>query len=471
LRYIVEEATHMPGNTLTIAETLAQFALARHYDAIPAPIREKARLHLLDSIGVAAASSGFEFARRAYAGLSRFGSGEHPVIGMPGRLPLRDAVCMNSMLMHGIEYDDTSILGRIHPSAACASAALGAGAAAHASGKATLAAYIAGVECAIRIAAAAKGGFSPAGFNATGVTGGFGAVITAGKLFGLDAECLASAQGIVYSTAAGNREFGSSDGWTKRFDPAWAAVAGVTAASLAGGGYVGTRTPYEGRYGLYRVYLEHEVTAQDLEMVTSGLGEQWHFGGLSLKTLPSCYFNHPLINSTIAIMNRNDLKPAAIRGIGVYLPRAAIDTVCEPSGPKYAPADLAVALFSAYYNVASAAIRRRLTLDELQPEALQDPEVLGLARKVTYAIDAESTFPRHYSGAVEIVTLDGRTYSDREDVNKGSSERPLTQAEVEAKFLDNACRVMPRARAEEIMEAILTIERAPDVAEVPIAGA
>jgi 2-methylcitrate dehydratase PrpD len=402
--------------------------------------------------------------------LSRFGGGEHAVIGMPGRLPLRDAACMNGILVHGIEYDDTSILGRIHPSAACAPAALGAAAFAHASGEAMLAAYITGVECAIRIGAAAKGGFSPAGFNATGVVGAFGAALSAGKLFGLGEQHLASAQGIAYAMAAGNREFIASDGWTKRLDPGWAAAGGVTAASLAAAGYAGPPTPYEGRYGLYRVYLEHEVTAQDLEMVTAGLGEEWHFGALSLKTLPSCYFNHPLINSTIAIMNRHDLVPGSIRSICVYLPRAGIDTVCEPSAPKYAPADLATALFSVYYNVASAAIRRRLTLDELQPEALADPEVQALARRVTYTIDAESTFPRHYSGSVEVITMDGRTYSDREDVNKGSSEQPLSQAEVEAKFMDNACRVMARPRAQELMEAILEIERLDDVSRLPLGG-
>jgi 2-methylcitrate dehydratase PrpD len=460
----------MASATLTIAESLAQFVAAQDYETIPAPLREKARMHLLDSIGVALASTGFEFARRAYEGLGRFGSGEHQVIGMPGRLALRDAVCMNGILIHGIEYDDTSILGRIHPSAACAPAALGAAAYAHASGKEMLAAYVIGVECAIRVGAAAKGGFSPAGFNATGVVGAFGAALSAGKLCKLDAERLAAAQGIAYAMAAGNREFIATDGWTKRLDPGWAAAGGVTAASLAKSGYVGPPTPYEGRYGLYRVYLRHEVTAQDLELVTAGLGEQWHFAGLSLKSLPSCYFNHPLINSTIAIMNRHDLVPASIRSICVYLPRAGIDTVCEPSAPKYAPGDLATALFSVYYNVASAAIRRRLTLEELQPDALKDPDVLALARKVTYAIDAESVFPRQYSGSVEIVTLDGRTYSDREDATRGSSERPLSQAEVEAKFLENASRVLPRDRAQAMMGAILDIERLEDVSQLQLAG-
>lgn len=452
----------------TLAETLARFVERCDYESIPAAIREKARLHLLDSIGVGLASASLEFAVRAHAGLSRFGSGEHAAIGMSGRLQLRDAILLNGMLVHGIEFDDTSILGRIHPSASCLPASLGAAALVGAGGKALLAAYILGVECAIRIGAAAKGGFSPAGFNATGVVGGFGATIAAGKLFGLNADQLASAQGIAYSTAAGNREFVAADAWTKRFDPGWAAVAGVTAASLGGGDFVGPRTVYEGRFGFYRVYLEHEVTAQDFALVTEGLGDSWHFGTLSLKALPSCYFNHPLINSTIAIVNRYDLPPGQIRSITVYLPRAAIDTVCEPKASKYAPTGMAAALFSAYCNVASAAVRRRLTLDELTPEALQDPAVQALAKKVTYAIDAETTFPRHYSGAVEIVTMDGRTYSDREDVNKGSAEKPLSQAEIEAKFMDNACRVLSRPRAEALMAALLGLEALDDIRKLPL---
>lgn len=454
----------------TLTEVLGRFVQRSGYETIPVPIRDKARLHLIDSIGVGLASASLPFAHTARAGLARFGAGEHGVIGMRDRLALRDAVLLNGMLIHGIEFDDTSIRGRIHPSASGLPAALGAAEMLGASGRQLIEAYVLGVECAIRIGAAAKGGFSPAGFNATGVVGGFGAAAAAGKLFGLTAEQLASALGIVYSTAAGNREFVAADAWTKRMDPGWAAVAGITSASLGGAGFVGPRSALEGRFGFYRVYLEHEVTAQDLASVTEGLGEDWHFGALSLKALPSCYFNHPLINSTIAIVKRYDLPPGAIRAITVYLPRAAIDTVCEPKASKLAPIDMAGALFSAYYNVASAAVRRRLTLDELTAEAMQDPQVLALARKVNYAIDAETTFPRHYSGAVEIETMDGRTYSDREDVNKGSADDPLSEAEVEAKFRTNARSVLSAERAEALLDALRSIEALDDVRKLPLSS-
>jgi len=102
---------------------------------------------------------------------------------------------------------------------------------------------------------------------------------------------------------------------------------------------------------------------------------------------------------------------------------------------------------------------------------LADPEVQALARKVSYAIDAESSFPRHYSGAVEIVTKDGRTFRDREDVNKGSAERPMSQAEIEAKFMDNATRTLSRAHAEALMHALLGVDEARDVAALALGTA
>ena len=98
----------------TIAESLAEFIARLDYASIPAAVRAQAKLHWLDSIGVALASSGFDFARKACAGLAALGRGEYPVIGMPARLALRDAVLMNGMLVHGIEFDDTSLLGRVH---------------------------------------------------------------------------------------------------------------------------------------------------------------------------------------------------------------------------------------------------------------------------------------------------------------------------------------------------------------------
>ena len=447
----------------TIAEMLAEFVTGLDYASIPAAIREQAKLHLLDSVGIALASASFEYARTACAGLAALGSGEYTVIGMPAKLALRDSVLMNAMLVHGLEFDDTSIRGRIHPSAFSAPCALGAGTFVRARGKDVLAAYIAGVECAIRIGMAARGGFSPAGFNAVGIVGAFGSVLVAGKLFGLDPAQLTTAQGIVYSTAAGNREFATTDSWTKRLEAGWPAVGAITAAMLAKQGFVGSRTPYEGKFGVFTTYLNTPAAASDLAAITAGLGRDWEFSRILIKMLPSCYFNHAVINSALVLVRQHDLHPRDIRGIRALLPQAAIDTVCEPRAMKLAPRDIAAAQFSVYFSAACAAVRRQFTLQEMAAGALDDPAIQAMAAKVDYAIDPQSNFPAHYSGGVEITTVDGRQFTAREDVNLGSTEKPLAASAVEEKFLTNAQRVMSRSRAEEVRDLLLNIQSCDDV--------
>ena len=127
----------MQTSAPTIAETLAGFVTTLAHTAIPAAVRAQARLHLLDSVGIAYASAGFDFARAACSGLAALGDGDYPVIGMPAKLTLRDSVLMNGMLVHGLEFDDTAIRGRIHPSAFGVPCALGAGAYAHATARMT----------------------------------------------------------------------------------------------------------------------------------------------------------------------------------------------------------------------------------------------------------------------------------------------------------------------------------------------
>src|SRR3954466_8904022 len=142
----------------TVAQTIARFVTGTNHAAIPASVRAQAKLHLLDSTGIAYASAGLDFAKAAFDGIAALGSGDYAVIGMRGRLALRDAVLMNGMLVHGLEFDDPAIRGRLHPSAFGVPCALGTGAFVRASGTELLTAYILGMECAIRIGMAARGG-------------------------------------------------------------------------------------------------------------------------------------------------------------------------------------------------------------------------------------------------------------------------------------------------------------------------
>ena len=449
-----------------LAQHLARFVSELSLDRVPDPTRQGAKLLLLDAIGVALAASSFEFGRKAVRGLGLLGSGTAQVIGLPEKLSVRDAILANGILTHGLDYDDTSIAARIHAGSFCMPTALTLGAEIGCSGAQTLLAYIAGMESALRIGVVARGRMKEQGFYPTGVVGAFGAALVAGRLLGASPAELVHAQGIAYSTASGNQAFTAEMAWTKRMHSGWAGVGGVSAALLAKGGYVGPSEPYEGKFGFYRVYMGACANGEDLERVTRDLGERWEIDRVSVKPLPSCYFNIASIDAAIAIARDSGLCAADIERVRVLLPEAAFETVCEPSAVRRQPRDPYAAIFSIYYAVAVALARGRYTLDDLAPSALRDPEVLALAERVQYEADASTTFPRYYSGAVIVKTRDGRTFERREDVHRGSPERPLVEGDIIAKFSANVERAVNSAQAERILTSVLGIEAVADTKEL-----
>jgi 2-methylcitrate dehydratase PrpD len=446
-----------------IAGRLAEFTNHLNAEAIPRGIFQKAKLLLLDMVGAALASSSFDFGQRALRGLLVFGAGPSTVIGFRETLALRDAVLMNGILVHGLDYDDTSIYGRVHPSSSCGTTALGVGGQAGTGGAELLVAYIAALECTVRLGAVVKGAFQQRGFHPTGVVGTFGAVIAAGRLFGLSAHELIMAQGIALSMASGSQEFATEGAWTKRMHPGWSGAAGITAAALAKGGFTGPRLAYEGKRGLYNLYLGELAAQCDLDLATERLGQTWQIETIAFKPLPACYFNVPTIDAAVRLAEQYQLRADDISKVRALLPQSAVNLVCEPVKAKRRPVDSYAAQFSVQFTTAVALTRRRFTLDDLDSATLSDPEILSLADRIEYAVDDKTTFPKFYSGAVVVTTRDGRILEAREDINRGAPERPLSQDDLIAKFSTSAERVFSPAKAARIADMILNIEKLADV--------
>lgn len=444
----------------TISRTLAGFAERLRFEDIPARVLERARLHLLDCLGIGLASSGFEFGQRtinAIAGLA--GEGPYPVLGTALGLPLRDAILVNGTLIHGLDFDDTHSGGVIHASASAVPAVLGLGQRERASGREVLCAYLAGVEAASRIGQAANNGFHQRGFHPTGLVGVFGATLAAGRLSGMNAAQMAHAQGIALSMAAGSLEFLEDGAWTKRMHPGWAASSAVTACALARGGFQGPQRAYEGRFGLFNAYLGAQHGA-DLAGCTAGLGETWEMLNVALKPYPACHFNHAFADAALELRRAHAFTPDEVESVTARIAAGQTAVVCEPEAAKRRPQNAYEAQFSVHYTIAAALVRGRFTLAELEDEALGDPRIHALMAKTGYEVDPDSAFPRYYSGEVVVRLVDGRVLRHRERENRGSDARPLSEAEIIAKFHGNAGRVMSPARAERVVEAALGLDRA-----------
>ena len=450
-----------------ISERLADFAAGLSRDGIPDAVALRAKHLILDGVGCALAAREEPFARCIAASVARLaGEGPRGVIGMAGRLPLRDAAVVNGALMHGLDYDDTHAAGIVHLTVSTFPAALATAAHVGATGAEMLAAYVAGVEAGARIAAAAKGGFHQVGFHPTGVVGAFASSLVAGRLMALSPARLVGAQGIALSLASGSLQFVEDGAWTKRIHPGWAAACGITAASLAADDVPAPREAYEGRFGLYRSHLPPaEFAACDLSVATAGLGTLWEIDNVAVKPFPACHFVHACADAAIAL-HRAGVDAARVRTIRALVPAGVVQAVCEPVVAKRRPKSDYDAKFSLPYAVASGLLRGRLGVADLLPDALVEPRIEQLMDRVEYAVDPASDFPRHYSGEVVVTLDDGRTVGHRVAVNRGNPERPLANAEIEAKFFDNCGLTLQREAAQRIRHLVLGLESLASAAEL-----
>lgn len=446
----------------SISARLSAFASSLTHEQIPAEIIERAKYLILDAVGIAFASTRFDFAHRSASGMAELsmGAGDMPVIGMTLRLLPRDAMVLNGVLVHGLDFDDTHVPGVVHGTASSFPCALGVAAIAGASGRDLLDAYIVGMETSTRLGAVAKGGFHQVGFHPTGLVGAFGSSLIASRLLGLTQAQITMAQGITLSVASGSLEFLQDGAWTKRMHPGWAAAAGYSAAVLARGGFIGPREAYEGRFGLYASHLGTYADQIDLSLATAALGSTWEIPAVAIKPIPACHFTHGCADAAAILRDQHRLKPADIAAVRALVPQEVVKTVCEPVQAKLRPQNSYDAQFSIPYIVATALTHGSFGLEHLEESALNDPGVLALAQRVTYEVDPDSPFPKYYSGEVVVTTTGGQELRQREHINRGAVDRPLSGSDIEKKFLSNATLATSTSRAHQVMDAVLALDRA-----------
>ncbi|MBY0509590.1 MAG: MmgE/PrpD family protein [Rhodospirillaceae bacterium] len=448
----------------TISEQFGAFAVNLSSSDIPADVRLRAQHHILDAVGIALASGRYDFSKTTLKGIQALGgTGNVPVIGMNARLSPRDAAMMNGFLIHGLDFDDTHMGGVIHPTASVIAAVLSASTMVNASGADLVTAYILGIEAATRLGSVAQGGFHQVGFHPTGIIGVFACALSVGRLLGLTDKQLTEAQGIALSMASGSLEFLEDGAWNKRLHPGWAAAAGITAAILAREGFDGITLPYEGRFGLFNAYLGKEAGRTKLALATEGLNKTWELMNTAIKPYPTCHFVHACIDAALEL-RKQGLDPSQIKSVEALVPADVIKVVCEPSANKKKPANSYDAQFSVPFLTAAAFMRQRLTLADIEDEALRDADILKLADKFTYRADPDSPFPKAYSGELVVTKTDGQVIRHREHINRGAADRPLTNAEIVEKYRGNAAIAVDKDKMARVETAVLTLDRANDAA-------
>ena len=442
----------------SISELISAFTSSFPAHHIPRNVLDLAKLCIIDAVGIAYASRTFDFSQSVIKTMTELsGPGTSPVIGQTEGLSVRDAAFSNAALIHGLDYDDTHLDAVTHCSSSLWPVALSVGLETNSPGIKTLAAYIFGTEITARIGIVAEGQLQKLGYHPTGIIGAFGSTITASYLYDLSSIQIQNAIGIVSSMAAGNMEFITEGAWTKRIHPAWAAVSGITAASLAKNNFVGPKRPLEGQFGLFKNLLGQDKKNETLREINT-LGTTWQTLGNAIKPYPACHFNHAFADCALKLKSEYNLTCNSIRKITALVHKDQVPVVCEPIAEKRRPANSYEAQFSIPYIISAVLVYDRFTLKELTADALSNPSVLDLATKIHYKDTDRSLYPKYFSGIIIVETTENETIEVEVKHNRGSSRNPLSELEIKEKFSTNCSSLLSEGSCSNILGLLDSIE-------------
>ena len=453
-----------------VTADLASFTAATRLDRMPDDVVRRARLLVLDLIGSIVRARHESDSTPSLLSAARVlgvAAGSTGVFGDCARYTPAGAAFLNAALGHSLDFDDTHAAGSLHPGCPVIPAALAAGEMTGASGADVLAGIIAGYEVTIRIALALPAADHYArGFHPTSTCGAFGAAAAAARVFGMDADGVASALGIALSQSAGSLQFLANGAWTKRFQVGWACMGGLAAAVLAREGFKGAADAIEGTHGFLRAY----APAPDPARATRDLGTVFELMQTAVKPYPSCRYGHAGIDAALALRAEHGLDPSTIDSVVLGLPEAGMRLIGEPAGQKSSPDSIVDGQFSGPFVIATALRTGGMAWDSYA--ALHDPAVRALMQRIRCERDTEvqAMFPRNMSGRLT-VTAAGRTVTKLVEIPKGEPDNFLTDAELRAKFDALSAPVLGWDRAGRLADAVLGLDMAPGIGALMRLGA
>jgi len=393
----------MPEETVQ----LARYAAGLRYDDLPAAVVAKAKDIIADTVAACICGADMPWSRIVIDYAERTGpGGTSRILGRGTSVQAPSAALANGALAHAFELDSLTRPGAgAHPGATVLPPALAIAQQEGATGKALIAAVVAGNEVMIRIGRATGHTNEARGFHAPGTTGPFGAAVACGLLLGLDERQMTNALGIAGSLAGGLLEFARGNGgMVKRLHLGRASEAGVMAASLAAGGFEAPRTVIEGEFGFLRVFC----TEWDESHLTRGLGSDFVTMSAVLKRYPCHATAHPAVKAVRDLQAAYGFAGGDVASITVTGTRRMVErhNILEPP-------DQMLAQYSIPFCVALALYREARDPESYDMSALADPAIRALTRKIKLVPetgDAHGTPGSH----VTITLIDGRIFDRHE---------------------------------------------------------
>ncbi len=445
----------------TIVETLAGKIAAFDVDNVPSDVRAIASRCLIDISGVTIAGSTTDSANRAQSFCREtYASGDCRLIGSDTLLSAPGAALANGVAAHVLDFDDNSYAGVVHGSAVVFPAVLSIAQQQAVSGKDLLDAFIVGLETEFALGKAFTNSIYDKGWWTTSVLGGFGAVAGVVRLMHMEPEAIARALSFVAVGAGAIRALRGAD--TKHFYCGRAAEAGVIAAMMADRGGSAPLDAFEDRNGVLRIINGSLFEDEYIEQL--GLDFFLNDPGVDIKRYPVCYASHAAIDAMLEIFESNKLAPEDVAEVTCLVPPVVASNLSYA-----APVTSEQAQFSMEFSIAAAILYGNVGLDHLRQGTLERTDLRDLMQRVTMNVgDLPSDVGSRTDispewAKVSVTTQAGTKHEIFCGSARGSSAHPLSDNEVDAKFVSCAEQVM---KSEDVSSCLTSLRSLDEVCDV-----
>jgi len=442
--------------TQSSTKAFCDWMYATSFADFPPDVRQLVSLGVYDCVGNWLACSMIPLAHRMVDFTDLLGGKpDCSVVGFPMRTSALNAAVVNGTLGHADEVDaiEGDGLGA-HIMAAVTAAALTAGQMAKTSGQEALRGVVLGYELTKRINRAAAQVRRDTGSHSVGAPdpgNTMGATAAAGIALGLPQDRMEIAFTLAAAMVSGITPYGrETEHMLKSFvRGGLGARNGVAAALMAKVGYDAPLDVFDGPSGFFHTRLGVETPGSEF---LTGLGEDYAIRTVVFKRVCGGGPTQAPRQILLDLMAEHHLTAGDIAAIQAEVEPAGQHTITHVHHPSIEGKDvLAVA----------AVFGGRGFKETYDGSGRRNPAVLDLRERVSITPRNDWTGrDDHFRAVVSITTRDGRT------LRQEASYRPMTEADLDTKFLDLVTLRAGEAKAKQLAPLLKGLDTAANLDDV-----
>jgi len=447
---------------LDLAEQLADYVHSINYQDVPEKVVHETKKRIVDSLGCAIGAFTADPVKisRKIAEAARDSKGS-TLFGTRKKTTPDLAAFVNGIMVRYFDYNDTYLSKEpAHPSdniGPCFSVAESE----QGTGKDLLLSIILAYEIQCRLCDAVD--IRHRGWDHV-CYGLPSTALAASKLMELDSEKMTQAMNLALNSHITMRQVraGELSMW-KGCSFANAARNGVFSALLAREGMTGPSPIFEGEMGFFnQVSGPFEMNIDDF----GGKNGSFKIAETYLKFFPAEI--HSQTSIWAALEARKEIeKPEDIVSVEIASHEAGY-TILGKDPEKWNPLTKETADHSLPYIVGMALLEGKIDNSTYSEKKFRDPKILDFLKKITVVEDKalSSVYPEAVANRVTVKLSSGKAVSKQVDYHKGHPKNPMSDQDVEEKFLRLTRKILDKNHARRILDAAWSLEKAKDLSKM-----